>query len=100
MKLRCAHGSLEFRRAYDLTEECVCLKKDIIFEENIVNPDYAFLTQQAVVQVVQAAAHLKTYAEMGVVIEIGAGRNDPIDEPGAHERYDGCHSDSRWRHCA
>ena len=38
--------------------------------------------------------------EMGVVVQIGPGRNDPVDEPGFEQRNDGAHPEPGWGHRA
>ena len=93
-------GLLEFRRADDFAEELIGLQQDVVLKKDVVNADDAFFAQDAVVEIGQPAPHLEADAEMRIVIEIGAGRNDPIDEPGAHQRNDRGHAEAGGRHGA
>jgi hypothetical protein len=40
-----------------------------------------------------AAVHREPQPEVRVVVEVRAGRDDPVDEPRLHERDDGAHAE-------
>ena len=50
---------------------------------NLIENAVSF-AKNAVVKIVQTAAHFKSDAEMRVVVKIRACRNNPIDESGTH----------------
>src|SRR2546425_13086973 len=98
MELGRAHCSLKFRRADYLAEELIRFEEYVILKEDVVNADDSLLTQNAVIQIVQAAPHFKADAEMRIVIEICACGDNPIDKTRAHQRDDGRHADACRRH--
>src|SRR5438105_2244903 len=83
VKLGRADRPLKFRPADYFAEELVGFKENVVLKEYVVNPDNAFFPQYAIVKVVQTPAHLETNAEMGIVIEVCAGGDHPIDKPSA-----------------
>ena len=50
------------------------------------DPHDPFGAQDAIVDVVAPLVERQSETEVSVVVEIGAGRHDPIDEPGFDER--------------
>src|SRR5947207_14270455 len=100
MKLGSADRPLKFRPADHFAEELVGFEENVVLKEDVVNPDDDFFPQYAVVEIVQAPPHLEANPEMGIVVDVCAGGNHPIDKPGAHEGNDGGHPDACRRHCA
>ena len=79
-------------------EKMIGFQQDVIFKENVVDADNAFFPQNTVVQIMQAAPHLETNAEMRIVVQIRAGRNDPVDKPGTHQWNDCGHAEAGRSH--
>src|SRR5262249_4206565 len=84
VKLGGAHRLLEFRRADDFAKELIGFQKNVVLKKDVIDADDAFFTQHFVIEIVQAAPHFEPDAEMRVVIDIGASRNDPVDESRSH----------------
>src|SRR5262245_50103439 len=98
MEFRGAHRSLKFRSRDHFTEKRVRLQKNVIFKKDVVNAYDAFFTQNTVIEIMKAAPHFETDAEVGVVIQIRAGRDNPVHKPGAHEWNYRSHADAGWGH--
>ena len=83
-----------------LADELVGREQDAVVEEDVVDPDHALVAQLDVVRGRRAAVHREPEREMGVVIQVGAGRDDPVDEARLHERDEAAHPEPRRRHRA
>src|SRR5262249_45412439 len=84
MKLRGTHRVLEFWSDDDFAEKLICLQKYVVVKENVVDADDAFFAQNPVIEIGQPSAHFEANAEMRIVIEIRAGRNNPVYKSRAH----------------
>ncbi len=89
MEFGAAHFSLELRAGDDLAEKGIGGEEDGVIEKDIVDAHDAFLPQHDVVHVRVALMQGESDAEMGVVIQIGARRDDPVDESMLDERDEG-----------
>ena len=75
-----AHGPLEFAAADDLADEGVGVEEDGVIEEDVVDADDVAFAELDVVEERRAAVELHVEAIMDVVVEVGAGGDDPVDE--------------------
>ena len=87
MELRRRHGAAELGLAQHLAEEGVGLEQDALVEQDVVDADGALLAQLDVVGPGRAGVDRVAERVMGVVVEVGAGRHDPVDEPGLDQRH-------------
>ena len=97
MELGARHRALEFLALNDLAEERVGRQQHVVVEEDVVDADDAFLAQHDVGLLRVAAVHREPESEMRVVIEIRAGRDDPVDEAALDERNERRHAESGRR---
>jgi len=88
VKLGGRHVFLELRLAHDPAEVRVGFEEHRVVKQDVVDPHDAFRAQDAVVDVVSSPMQRQPEAEVGVVIEIRARGDDPIDEPRADQRDD------------
>jgi len=82
VKLGGRHRTLKLRSFDYLAEECVSVEQHRVIEEDVVDADHFFFAQRDIGRVRVALVHSETDTEVRVVIEIGAGRDDPIDKAG------------------
>ncbi len=80
-----------------VAEERVGREQHVVVEEDVVDADDAFVAQHDVRLLRIPAVHREPEAEVRVVIEIRAGRDDPVDEPALDERNERRHAESRRR---
>ena len=67
----------------------VGIEQHVVIEEDVIDPHDLCRTQYTVVQFGIALMHRQTDAEVSVVVQIRAGRNDPINEAGLDQRDQG-----------
>src|SRR5262247_2186726 len=80
VELGAAHTMLELRTSDDLPEEGIGGQQYMVIEKDVVDAYYALLAQHHVVRVRIALMQGKPDGEVGVVIEISSGGDDPVDE--------------------
>src|SRR5580704_7744337 len=97
MELSGAHRSLELGFACDFTEKRVSRKQHVVIEENIVDADDPGFAKRDIVGLGRALKHFEAEAEMGVVVEIGAGGDHPIDETVLDQWNDARHAETGRR---
>ena len=95
-----AHRALELLPRAHLADELVGREQDTVVEEDVVDPDDALVAQLDVVGGRGPAVHGEAECEMGVVIQVRTGRNDPVDEARLHERDEAAHPEPGRRHRA
>ena len=89
---------LELVREHHLAQIGIGLQQHVVVEEHVVDADDPFLAQNAVVDLVTAPMHGQPEPEVDVVIEIGARRYDPVDEPGPDQRHQHRPAEARGGH--
>jgi hypothetical protein len=97
VKLRGRHLALELRGVDDLAEEAVGRKQHLVVEEDVVDADHALLAQHDVARLCVAAVHGEPEPVVRIVVEVGAGRDDPVDEPRLDERDERRDAQARGR---
>ncbi len=98
MVLRGAHRPLELRSRRYLPDERVGGEQHAVIEEDVVDADHALVAQLDVIGGRAAPVHGKPERKVGVVVEIGTGRDDPVDEPPLHQRNQTAHAEPGRRH--
>ena len=86
VKLRARHRSLEFLAGDDFAEKRIGRQQHVVIEENVVDAHDTFLTKHDVRLLGVAAMHRQPQPEVCIVVEIRAGRNDPVDESSLNQR--------------
>ena len=81
-----AHRAVELRRGDQLAVEGVGREQHVVVEEDVVDADDALLAQAGVVDLRLPLAQRHRQPEVGVVVEVRAGRDDPVDEPRLDQR--------------
>ena len=94
VKLRTRHGPLELGRANDLPEERVGGQQHVVVEENVVDAHHALFAQHDVGFRRIPAMHGEPEAEVRVVIEVRACRDDPVNESRLDERNQATHAEA------
>src|SRR2546425_1673423 len=82
MKLGRRHCFLKLFPRNDLSEEGVSVQQHRVIKEDVIDANYFFFAQNNVGSCGIALVHLEPDTEVSVVIEIGAGRNNPVDKAG------------------
>ena len=85
--------ALELGARDHLAEEGVGVEQHLVVEEHVVDAHDALLAQLDVVGLEGAAVHREPEAEVGVVVEVRAGRHDPVDEAGLDQRDQRAHAE-------
>ena len=84
-----AHLVLEFGLHQDLPQHVVRGHQDVVVvQQDVVDADDADLPELRVRRERRAAVERHVHRVVHVVVEIGAGRDDPVDETGLDERND------------
>ena len=86
---------LKFLLARDLAEKRVGGKQHLVIEKDVVDADHTGVAQRDVVGFRVALKHLEAHTEVGVVVEIGAGGDHPVDETMLDERNQARHAQAR-----
>ena len=94
MKFSARHRPLEFLSCDDLPEKRVGRQQDVVVEEDVVDAHDPFFTQDDIRFLGVAAVHCQSETEVSVVIEIGAGGDDPINESTLDQWNQRRHSES------
>ena len=81
MELRRPHRPRERLARDQLAIEGVGVEQGRIIEDDVVDPDDVVLAEEVVIQVRAALVQGEVEGVVGVVIEVGAGGDDPVDEP-------------------
>src|SRR5688500_1066634 len=97
VKLGGGHQSAELRLREHGAEIAIGVEKDVVIEEDVVDPDHSFFAQHRVIEKGRAVMKLQTDAEMSVVVEVGAGGNHPIDEAVLNQGNQASPSLAGWR---
>ena len=97
VKLRTRHRPLEFLAGNNFSEERVGRQQHIVIEENVINADDAFFAQNDIGFLCVAAVHRESKPEMGVVIQVRTGRDDPVDESSFDQGNERRHSQASRR---
>src|SRR5437773_3414235 len=87
MKLRRAHRVLKLCACDDVAKERIGLQQDVIVEKDVVDANDALFAQDAIIEIMQAAAHLQANSKMSVVVTIGSWRDNRIYKLGAHQAH-------------
>ena len=72
----------------EVADEAVGVEQHLRREQHVVDADDAFLVEHPVVHERRAAAQREVQGVVEVVIEIGAGADDEVDQPALHHRDD------------
>ena len=88
MKFVRAHRPLELRSLDHLAHKGVGIEQHVVIEEHVVDADDAVAAQLHVVEEGRAGVELHAEAVMEIVVEIRAGRDDPVDKARVHQRHD------------
>ena len=96
-ELRAAHRALELGALDDLPEEGVGAQQDVVVEEDVVDAHDAVLAQDGIACRWITTVHGQPKAEVRVVVEVRARRDDPVDEARLDERDDRRHAQPRRR---
>ena len=97
VKLGRGHRALELFALDEAAEEGVRVKQHRVVEEDVVDAHDLFVAQRDVRDGRVALMEREADAEVRVVIEVRAGRDDPVDEARAHERDERRDAESRRR---
>jgi hypothetical protein len=81
----------------DLPEKRVGREEHVVVEEDVIDANDALFAQDDVRFLRVAPVHREAETEMRVVIEIRAGRDDPIDEPALDQRNERRHAQAGGR---
>ena len=80
MKLRCRHWLLKLVRLDHATEKLIRVQQHRVIKENVVDAHDFCFPQDDVRRLRVALVHRQANAEMRIVIEVRAGRNNPVDK--------------------
>ena len=86
-----AHLALELRREEDLPVEGVGVEEHLVVEDDVVDAHDLVAPERDVVEIRAPPVHREADPEVGVVIEIRPGGDDPVDESRLDERDDARH---------
>ena len=75
-----------------LAVERVGIEQGLVIEDDVVDADDVVLPQGVVVEVGPALVERQVEREVGVVVEVGAGGDDPVHEPGLDQRDQAAHA--------
>src|SRR5262245_45701115 len=87
MKLRGAERLLERLAATECAIKAIRSKEIFVVENDIVDANDLLFAQLEVVQSRARLVHVHAEGEVGIVVEVGAGADDPVDEAGLDERH-------------
>ena len=88
MELRGRHRLVQARSDDEIADVRVGFEQHRRGEEHVVDPDDAVLVQLAIVDKGRSAPQREVQRVMKIVIEVGSGRDDEIDEPAIHQLDD------------
>src|SRR5260370_5104065 len=69
----------------------------LVVEDDVVNPDNLVFTELEIVQARPRLVHIHAQSEMRIVVEIGAGADNPVHEAGFDKRDQATRSQTRRR---
>ena len=95
MKFGGSHRPGEDVVADQLAIERVGVEQGLVVEDDVVDPDHVVLPQREIVEVRPALVQRQVECEVGVVVKVGAGRDDPVDETAVDERDEAAHPEPR-----
>jgi hypothetical protein len=81
------HRAGELRLAQHLAEEGIGLEQDVLIEQDVVDADGALLAQLDVVGPWRPGVNRVAERVVRVVIQVGPGRDDPVDEARLDQRH-------------
>jgi hypothetical protein len=88
VELRGGHRARELRTSEEVADIGVGLEQDRRGKEDVVNTDDALFVQFHVVEKGRAAVQGEIQGVVQVVVEIGAGADDEVDQPALHQLDD------------
>jgi hypothetical protein len=94
VELRRGHLAAEGLPRDELAEEGIGVEEHLVGEDDVVDADDALLAQFRVVDERRPLVEREVQAEVGVVVEVRAGGDDPVDEAGLDERDDAGDADA------
>ena len=99
------NSAVPIGRAKDLVPdqlaiERVGIEQGLVVEDDVVDPDHVVLTEREIIQVGTALMQRKIERVVRVVIEVGAGRDDPVDEAGLDQGDQAAHPQTGGSQCA
>jgi hypothetical protein len=92
VKLRRAEGALKRLAAAEGAVKVVGGKEVIVLKNDVVNPDDVLLAQLQVVKEGPRLMQVHAQGEVGVVVEVRSGADDPVEETGLHQRHQARHA--------
>jgi hypothetical protein len=88
VQLRGRHGTVHAATAKKIADVCVGLEQHCRREQDVVDPDDAFLVELDVVDEGRSAMEREVQRVVQVVIQVRAGADDEIHQPAFHQFND------------
>src|SRR5262249_46209118 len=92
-----AERLLELGPAAQLPEELVGVEQVLVVEDDVVDADDLVLAQLQIGQTRAGLEQVHAQGVVRVVVEVRAGRDDPVDEPGLDQRDEAAHAEAGRR---
>ena len=87
MELGGADRLLERLAAAEGAVEAIGAEQVLVVEDDVVDANDLVFAQRQVVEAGPRLVHVHAQGEVGVVIEVGPGADDPVDEAGLDQRH-------------
>src|SRR5437588_12574468 len=97
MKLRGPHRLLKRLAATEGAVEAVGAEQFLVVEDDVVNANDLVFEELQVVKSWPRLVHVHAESEVRIVIKVGAGADDPVDETGFNKRHQARGAQARRR---
>src|SRR5271157_4283531 len=92
MELGRSHGAGETLVLDQLPVKRVRVQQRLVVEDDVIDADHVVLPQGVVVEVGPALVERQVQRVVGVMVEVGAGGDDPVHEPGRDQWNQAAHA--------